>query len=492
MTMLPATHLNAHTRALAQPNRRELGALQHYGDWLTDRVLRVLAARFNHRNGDGTTFIPRIIESITFPPYYHLVVVDPEALWHFSKDRLIDGATLDALTGATQRIVRPITRIPDEAGGARHGIAYAVLLRDLQDADAPVARLPKLARLDLAAMPAQVTRGGLMIPLGVSERGAEWRALAELGHTLIVGATGAGKSNFTHTALAALLTQNEPEDLRVVLIDPKRSELTAWANARHVTNICFTPEQAQAALEDVVEEIDRRGDLFASALVRDVRGYNKSAATRLPYILVVIDECLDLVLADGARIERPLKTLAIRGRSAGAILWAATQHASAVVGLPRVVNVNLATRLVFRVNDLSAAQAAGCPGAQNISRDAPGRMLAKLNDAPMMLQAYYLADDELLAVAQSVSGQGTEVRGQGSGGASRVAESDRALLEWAARENGGYLTIEDIQARGGVGRNQARRIAEQLERRGWLAKDARADNRRRLTAEILGVLGLPV
>lgn len=490
MTMLTMTR-DANSRALAQPNRRELGALAHYGDWLTDRVMRVLAARFNHRNGDGTTFIPRIIESVTFPPYYHLVVVDPEALWHFSKDRLIDGATLDALTGATQRIVRPITRIPDDAGNVKHGIAFAVLLRDLQDA-APV-RLPKLARLDLAEM--RDGRGGLMIPLGVSERGAEWRSLAELGHTLIAGATGAGKSNFVHTALAALLTQNDPAVLRVVLIDPKRSELTAWANARHVEKICFTAEQAQVALDDVVTEIDRRGDLFAGALVRDVRGYNKragGATPPLPYILVVVDECLDLVLADGARIERPLKTLAIRGRSAGAILWAATQHASAVVGLPRVVNVNLATRLVFRVNDLSAAQAAGCLGAQNIPRNLPGRMLAKLNDAPIALQAYYLADDELLAVAQSVSDkQGAGDRGQGSGGA-RIAESDRALLEWAARENDGYLTIEDIQARGGVGRNQARRIAEQWERRGWLAKDPRADNRRHLTAEIRGVLGLPV
>lgn len=479
------------SQALTILNKREIAPLQRYGDWLTQRVAQVLAVRFSHRNGDGTLFTPRVLESVTFPPYYHLVVIDPEALWHFSKERMVAPDTLAALTGAAQRLVRPITRIPDETGRVRHGIAYAVLLRDLQPTDAP-ARLPKLARLDLAAMPAHVTRGSLMIPLGISDCGAEWRSIAELGHTLIVGATGAGKSTFIHAALAALLTQNDPEQLRVVLIDPKGSEMPVWAHARHVTSVCYTPEQAHAALDEVVTEIDRRGELLAGALVRDVRGYNKTAATPLPYILIVVDECLDLVLSDGARVERPLKTIAIRGRSAGAILWAATQHASAVVGLPRVVNVNLATRLVFRVSDLSAAQAAGCPGAQSIPRDAPGRMLAKLNDAPMLMQAYYLADDELLAVARAVSDkQGLEVRGQGSEGA-HIAESERGLLEWAARENDGYLSIEDIQARGGVGRYQARRIAEQFERRGWLAKDPRADNRRRLTAEILGVLGLSV
>jgi S-DNA-T family DNA segregation ATPase FtsK/SpoIIIE len=472
--------------ALTTLNAREIAPIQRYGDWLTRRVANVLAARFAHRNADGSLYTPRIIESVTFPPYYHLIVVDPEALWHISKDRMTAPDVLDALTAAAQRLVRPITRIPDETGRVRHGLAYAILLRDLPQADDEV-RLPRVARLDLAT---RDVRGRLQVPLGVSARGDEWRHLADIGHALIVGATGAGKSTFIHTALAALLTQNAPNELRVALIDPKRSELTIWGRARHLlAPIATTPEQATRILIDVVAEMDRRGDLLARALVRDIRTYNTRSESPLPYILVVIDECLDLVLADGARVEQPLKTIAIRGRSAGVYLWAATQHASAISGLPRVVNVNLATRIVFRVTDASAAQVAGCPGAQNIPRNVPGRMLAKLNDAPMMMQAYYLPDDDLAAVARGVSDDGAAQSPRGD--ALVVSNDEREMIEWAVRDNNGYLTIADIVARG-VGVYQARRIADELERRGVLVKDPRADNRRRVSDTVVQLLGLSV
>jgi hypothetical protein len=301
------------TQALATLPNRELAPIQRYGDWLTQRVAQVLAVRFAHRNSDGSVFTPRVIESVTFSPYYHLVVVDPEALWHFSKEKMIATDTLDALTGAAQRLVRPITRIPDEAGFIRHGIAYAILLRDLPRNDNEI-RLPKTARLEPGT---RDVHGKLLVPIGISRRGDEWRGLAEIGHALIVGATGAGKSTWIHSALAALLTQNTPNDLRVALIDPKRSELTAWAHAPHLLDaIAFIPDQAGKLLTTIVAEIDRRGELLAGAMARDIRAYNARASERLPYILIVIDECLDLVLADGASVARPLKTIAIRGRSA--------------------------------------------------------------------------------------------------------------------------------------------------------------------------------
>jgi len=470
------------TNALAILTPREIAPIQRYGDWLTQRIAAVLAARFSHRNSDGATFTPRIAESLTFPPYYHLVVVDPQALWHFSVAQLTSEDTLAALTGAAQRLVRPVTRVPDESGRVRHGLAYAILLRDLPRDEDSITRLPRIARLELMT---DATKNALQVPLGVSARGAEWRALAEIGHALIVGASGAGKSTWIHSALAALLIQNTPAHLRVVLIDPKRSELTIWANTSHLFDaIAFTPEQAERVLGAVVAEMDRRGELLAGALVRDVRAYNAQVdySARLPFILIVIDECLDLVLNDGG-VTRQLKTIAIRGRSAGIVLWAATQHASAVNGLPRVVNVNLATRIVFRVSDASAAQAAGCAGAQNIPRTVPGRALVKLNDAPIPMQAYYLPDEELRAVASAVTGARADAPAVN---ASPFTETERALLAWAARENGGYLSIEDIQARGGVGHRDARRMAEQLEARGWLSRGEH--NRRRITPKAFGVL----
>jgi hypothetical protein len=106
-------------------------------------------------------------------------------------------------------------------------------------------------------------------------------------------------------------------------------------------------------------------------------------------------------------------------------------------------------------------------------------MLAKLNDAPTLMQAYHLANEELAAVARAVSGDCAAT----TDAPSPFTAEERALIEWAYRENGGYLTIEDIQARAGVGHRAARRIAEQWEMRGWLERGDR--NRRRLTLTII-------
>jgi len=296
-----------------------------------------------------------------------------------------------------------------------------------------------------------------------------------MGHALITGATGSGKSTWIHTALATLFKQTTPTHLQVALIDPKRSELAMWANVPHrLGEIAHTPHDAERLLTVVVDEMDRRGDLIARALCRDIAGYNHAHADApLPYLLVVIDECLDLVLAGKHTLTNLLKSIAIRGRSAGIILWAATQHASAVDGLPRVVALNLSSRLVFRVNDANAARSAGCPGAQDIPRTIPGRMLARISGEPIPVQSFYIGDDELLAAARALDGQVSVP-------ASELSPRDRKLLAWAVEQGGGYLGIADIQQVAGVGSREARRIAERFERMGWLAKDPDRQNKRRV------------
>jgi len=222
---------------------------------------------------------------------------------------------------------------------------------------------------------------------------------------------------------------------------------------------------------------------LASESARDIASYNKRAAEALPYLLVVIDEALDLVLDGGKDLLRSLKTIAMRGRSAGVILWCATQHAAAITGLPRVVNVNLTTRLVFRVADRSAADTAGCPGAEAIPRDRPGRLLAKVDSGPQELQAYWLADNELRALARAVS------RDVQSGPA--LTEQESALVHYALDSLDGAFIIGKLAAAEvcDLSKYRIEQLGKLWERRGWLTRPQHATDARKVTPQLAALTG---
>jgi hypothetical protein len=415
---------------------------------------------FVHESRDGVTFAIRFDVVRLYGESWAAYHVDAERLYHFSVADLAKRDVLAQLSAVTHKPVRAVTDA---------GLTYAVELQPK-----PKAKLPTVAPLDLGQRPS----GDLLVPLGIGRSGPRWVSLLKIGHAMIAGATGAGKSTFVHSALAALLTSCGPDKLRVALIDPKRHELTAWAGVPHLMGkIAVTPDEAAALLGDLCQEIDRRGDLFGAVLCRDIVAYNKQAADPLPFILCVCDEVLDLT--DSKDTTEALKTIARRGRSAGVILWAATQHAASIAGMPRVVNVNLSSRFVFRVADRSAAEVAGCPGAETIPPTLPGRMLAKIDGAPEPMQGFCLSDGDLAKTTRTIAGSPAT--------GPTLTETEKDLATWAIQQNGGYLSVPDVQQRAGVGYREALRMAQQWERAGWLEKDAKARNKRRVT-ELLGSL----
>lgn len=458
-----------------------------------------LARRLRHQNVDGTWYSPRVqtvVAALSNPPFYY-AVLDDNALFHFPRALLINEHTRDALAAVLHYPV--FAFLPEQCEDLRdalrqqgailpYGVTYAIPLAPLRVLMAgdtervEETKLPRVAPLDLATF--QMDARQPNVPIGITARGPWSVPLARLGHTLIVGATGSGKSTWLHTALAVLFKQTTPAQLQVALIDPKRSELAIWANVPHrFGEIAHTPEEATKLLTMVVDEMDRRGDLIAGALCRDIKSYNQRAATPLPYLLIVIDECLDLVLTGTHTLANLLKSIAVRGRSAGVILWAATQHASAVEGLPRVVTVNLGSRLVFRVADANAARLAGCPGAHAIPRTIPGRMLAKIEGEPIAVQSFFLAEETLLTAAQSIAGRVATPNGLG--------EQERALLRWAIEQGGGYLGLDDLMRIGNLGQREARRLAERMERAGWIVKDPHRKNKRRVCQAVVAGLREP-
>jgi energy-coupling factor transporter ATP-binding protein EcfA2 len=426
---------------------------------------------FTHVNQDGATFSIRFDTVKLYGECWAAYHVDAERMWHVSVADLAKPSVLAQLAAVTRKPVRTF----DDGG-----LAFVVELQAK-----PKVRLPDHVALDLGARPA----GDLLVPLGLGRTGPVWVGLPKLGHALIAGTTGSGKSTLLHSTLAALLTGAGPDRLRVALVDPKRSEFTAWAGVPHLLGrIAHTTDQAADLLGDLVTEVDRRGDLLASALVRDIGAYNRKAAEPLPYILAMVDECLDLVLDAGNKSELAgyLKSLAIRGRSAGVFLWAATQHGAAVTGMPRVVNTNLATRLVFRVADDSAARSAGCPGAETLPRDKPGRLLVKIDHDPQELQGYTLSDDDLLAVARGLAGEdATKPK--------RLPDSEATLVHYAVNTLGGFFVVNRLAAAfatEGVTSHKVKTLAQQWERRGLLTTPKHATDARRVTQALCELAGL--
>jgi len=420
---------------------------------------------FEHKNQDGRTFYPTFSDITLYGDIWAVYGVDASRLYRYS---VVDLGTDKVATHLSAVLHLPVKAL------RRNGLFYVVELRPRPKPK----QLPKRAMLDLDQRPGE----RLSVPIGVGDSGAIWRNLDKLGHTLITGTTGAGKSTWLHSALAALLTANTPDMLQVALVDPKRSELQPWAAAPHlISPIAYDDKDTARLLALVADEVNARGDLFASVGARDIAAYNRKAAEPMPYLLVVVDEILDF--AGDKDIAESLKAIARRGRGAGVILWAATQHAAAVSGLPRLVNVNLTTRLVFRVTDRSAADTAGCIGAQDIARDKPGRMLAKLDGAPQEVQAYYLSDDQLATIARTVS-QNTNASGL------VLSDFERDLVKFAWYQLGGGFVVNKLAEQFHKGKGSLADLAGMWEARGWLTPQAARNDPRKVTNTLLDLAGL--
>jgi hypothetical protein len=420
---------------------------------------------FVHETHDGNVFTVRFSRAMLYGDAWAVFNVDAERLYHFSVADLSKSPVLSQLSAVVHKPVRAVTN---------SGMIYAVELNPR-----PKTKLPTMATLDLSTRPA----GDLMIPLGVGRHGPRWESLTRIKHAMIAGATDSGKSTFIHSALAALLTTTDPLQLRVALIDPKRSELTAWAKVPHLLKpIATTPDAAADILSECVMEMDQRGDAFAAIGVRDIVGYHRQGRVVMPYILAMIDEALDL--ADEKRVMEQLKAIAIRGRSAGIFVWCATQHGAAITGLPRVVNVNLSSRFVFRVTDESASRAAlGVGGAENISPAHRGRMYAKL-DTPELLQGFYLSDDELSAITRGLA--------DGGGESPKLSEGEAALVRFAIKRLGGRFIKNALVAAFAPDwtDHKIKTLAAAWERKGWLTKPTHRAEARTVVPELACLAGL--
>ncbi|MBO7413432.1 MAG: DNA translocase FtsK [Fibrobacter sp.] len=316
--------------------------------------------------------------------------------------------------------------------------------------------------------------------------------LAKAPHLMIAGQTGSGKSVCINALMASMLLSKTPDELRMILVDPKAVELKMYENIPHLLAPVITkPEIAIQALQWLCYEMDRRTEVLAKAKVRNLLGFNeKFEAGELPddvpeedrnrrmaFIVVIIDEMADLMMVAGKEIEKNVSRLAAKARAVGIHLVLATQRPSVKV-ITGNIKANLPTRISFKVaSQVDARTVMDHAGAEKLL--GRGDMLYKAVNAPdpIRLHGAFLSDEEAEKLADACSNQNVcypqlesfDVVEDGGdddddGNAALNEKKDKLLFEVAkwAIECGNGLSTSAVQRHFSVGYSRAGKIVDQL------------------------------
>ncbi|MFA7654087.1 MAG: DNA translocase FtsK 4TM domain-containing protein [Candidatus Magasanikbacteria bacterium] len=244
----------------------------------------------------------------------------------------------------------------------------------------------------------------MMIALGKDVAGKVWFAdLPKMPHLLIAGATGSGKTVCINTVILSLLYQNTPETLKLIMIDPKRVELTMYNGIPHLlTPVITDVAKTVNALKWAIGEMERRFDVLSKAGRRDIGTYNKTSTEKFPYIVIVIDELADLMAMAGAEVEAGIIRIAQMARAVGIHLVVATQRPSVEV-ITGLMKANIPARIAFSVASLIDSRTIlDCSGAEKLLGRGDMLFLTAELSKPKRLQGAFVSEEEMARVVDCI------------------------------------------------------------------------------------------
>ncbi len=308
-----------------------------------------------------------------------------------------------------------------------HDIAYALATPDVRilvpipGKSAIGVEVPNLKRrlvsLGDILSNSQTGDGGLLsVGLGMDISGQpKFLNLAELPHVLIAGATGAGKSSCINSIVTSLLMRTHPDDVRLIMVDPKRVELGQYNGVPHLlTRVITNPKKANEALKWAVAEMDRRYDLLADSKSRDIEGYREKwdadeldpdGFDRFPFIVILIDELNDLMMVAGREVEESIVRIAQMARAVGIHLVVATQRPSVDV-ITGVIKANIPSRLAFSVASQTDSRVIiDGAGAEKLIGMGDMLVVTAKEPRPQRIQGAWVRESEIHEIVDWVKGQ---------------------------------------------------------------------------------------
>lgn len=309
--------------------------------------------------------------------------------------------------------------------------------------------------------------------------------LKKLPHLLIAGTTGSGKSVGINAMILSLLYKNSPDQLRLLMIDPKMLEFSTYNDIPHLlTPVITKPKQAIAALNNMVAEMERRYELMADTRTKNIENYNEKIkntdAEYLPYIVVIIDELADLMMTSGKDVEVSIARLAQKSRACGIHLIVATQRPSVDV-VTGLIKANLPSRISYRVGQkIDSKIILDQMGAESLL--GRGDMLFTPPGAPALvrLHAPWATEEEIENIVEFIKSQRApnydksfllEEKESSSNSGDDVYEELDELYEEAKNVvlTDKKTSISYLQRKLQIGYNRAARVIEQLENEGVLS-----------------------
>ncbi len=341
-------------------------------------------------------------------------------------------------------------------------------------------------RTMLTSKTMQNDKSKLAVAMGLNVAGEPVLAdISKMPHVLVAGATGSGKSVCVNSFITSILFRASPEEVKFIMVDPKRVELTLYNDIPHLlTPVITDPKKVVAALRWATAEMDKRYKVFAEVGVRNIAGFNEmSGFQAMPYIVIVIDELADLMLFAPAEVEECIVRIAQMARAVGIHLVLATQRPSVDV-ITGLIKANVPTRIAFNVSSSTDSRVVlDTTGAEKLLGRGDMLYVPPDESKPRRIQGTYVSDDEIKKLIEYLRKQYEQPDYQ-----SEVIEKFENAAAGTAIAPGGEelddmfdeavkIVYEDgkgsasyLQRRLSIGYNRAARILDQLEQFGMVGE----------------------